>query len=192
MPGARDTRWRGMTHRARRGARWGAWPGAAALATALVAVFAGATDTRAATPVTQPQRFISLGFMAGEPSGGTFRMISPAHTMHAWEMGLGWSTAGDSGLDFHAQHQWHLAMVTHSQKGATTFYLGAGGRVKQVDGTRIGVRGALGFNYVAGFKHRSWEAFFELAPIVDVTPDTDTWRDAMVGVRWFVPGGTGR
>jgi hypothetical protein len=100
--------------------------------------------------------------------------------------------AGDNGLDFHAQHQWHLATVTRSEKGATTFYLSAGGRVKQVDGTRIGLRGSVGFNYLAGFKPRSWEAYIELAPIVDLTPDNDTWLDAIVGVRWFIPGGTGR
>jgi len=162
------------------------------LGAALGAALAGAPDALAARPVTQPQRFISLGFMAGEPSGGTFKMISPSHPTHAWETGLGWSTAGDNGLDFHAQFQWHLATVTRSEKGATTFYLGAGGRVKQVDGTRIGVRGAVGFNYLAGMKPRSWEAYIELAPIVDLTPDNDTWLSGIMGVRWFIPGGTGR
>jgi len=174
-----------------RGAR-GATRPTLLLGAALVAALAGAPGALAAPPVTQPQRLISIGFMAGEPSGGTFRMINPLHPTHAWEVGLGWSMAGDNGLDFHAQHQWHLATVTRSEKGATTFYIGAGGRVKQVDGTRIGVRGAVGFNYLAGMKPRSWEAYIELAPIVDLTPDNDTWLDAILGVRWFIPGGTGR
>jgi len=165
---------------------------AAALALVLGAALAGPSATLAATPVSRPQRIISVGFMAGEPSGGTVRVMSPAHPTRAWEMGLGWSMAGDSGVDFHAQHQWHVATVTHSERGATAFYLGAGARVKHVDGTRIGLRGALGFNYLAGRRPRSWEAYLELAPIVDLTPDNDTWLNAIIGVRWFIPGGTGR
>jgi hypothetical protein len=165
-------------------------PAALAAPPAMLAAASGAPASP--VPVTRPQRLIAIGFTAGEPSGGTVRMISPTHPTRAWEMGLGWSMAGDNGLDFHAQHQWHLATVTGSEKGATTFYLGAGGRVKQVDGTRIGVRGALGFNYLAGRKPRSWEAYFELAPVLDLTPDNDAWLNAIIGVRWFVPGGTGR
>ena len=119
-------------------------------------------------------------------------MVSPKHPTHAWEMGLGWSMAGEDGLQFHAQHQWHLATITRTSKGESTFYVGAGGRVKQVEGTRIGVRAALGLNWVAGRRPRSWEAFLEVAPTLDLTPDNDAWVNAMIGMRWYVPGGTGR
>lgn len=174
-----------------RGARGAALP-PLLLGMALGVAFVAAPEALAARPVAPPQRQMSLGFMAGEPSGGTFKMINPIYPAHAWEAGIGWSMAGDNGLDVHAQHQWHWATASRSERGATTFYLGAGGRVKQVDGTRIGVRGAVGFNYLAGMRPRSWEAYIELAPIVDLTPDNDTWLDAIIGVRWFIPGGTGR
>jgi hypothetical protein len=167
---------------------------AAALSSALALLLQAAlvAPASAAPPVTNPQRAISIGFMAGEPTGGTMRMVSPIHATHAWEMGLGWSFAGEDGLQFHAQHQWHLFEFSRSDRGVSTFYIGAGGRVKQVEGTRLGVRGSVGVNFLAGRKARAWESFFELAPTLDLTPDNHTWLNAMVGVRWFIPGATGR
>ena len=43
--------------------------------------------------------------------------------------------------------------------GIGTFYLGLGGRVKAVEGTRLGVRGSIGVNYAAPKRARRWEAF---------------------------------
>jgi hypothetical protein len=140
-----------------------------------------------AQPVTGPPRVMALGVFVGEPSGVSLRMINPDHPRDAWEIGLGWSVAGTDALDFHAQHQWHLVELSNTPERLVTFYLGAGGRVKNADGTVFSLRGALGVNYMHPKKARRWEMFFELAPILDVTPDTDVWLNAMVGMRWFLP-----
>lgn len=159
-----------------------------------VIVMAGAlllavAPARAGTQSTVERR-TALGFMAGEPSGVTLRVMSPANEKHAWEMGLGWSMAKENAMEFHAQHQWHLATLSDTAHGVGTFYIGAGGRVKQIDGTRFGARGSVGVQWMAPRSRHSREAFFEIAPIVDLTPDHDFSLSATVGMRWFLTVGT--
>jgi hypothetical protein len=163
-------------------------PFAPALARAILAgaiLAAAAAPALAGTPPT-PERRTALGFMAGEPTGITLRVMGPVHWNHAWEMGLGWSMANENAMEFHAQHQWHLATLSDSVRGVGTFYIGAGGRVKQIDGTRFGARGAVGFLWFTPKSQRTHEAFFEIAPILDLTPDRDLSLSATVGMRWFL------
>ncbi len=148
-----------------------------------------AAPALAGTPPTMDRR-TALGFMAGEPTGVTLRVMSPGNWKHAWEMGLGWSMENENALAFHAQHQWHLATFTDTVRGVGTFYIGAGGRVKQIDGTRFGARGSIGLNWLAPKSPHTREAFFEVAPIVDLTPDRDFTINAFVGMRWFLAIGT--
>ena len=148
-----------------------------------------AAPALAGTPPTMDRR-TSLGFMAGEPTGVTLRVMSPANWKHAWEMGLAWSMENENAMDFHAQHQWHLATLSDSVRGVGTFYIGAGGRVKQIDGTRFGARASFGLNWLAPKSPHTREAFFEVAPIVDLTPDHDFTINAFVGMRWYVAIGT--
>ena len=158
-------------------------------AVALVIALAAPADALAGTPPTMDRR-TALGFMAGEPTGVTLRVMSPSSWKRAWEMGLGWSMAVENGMEFHAQHQWHVATLSDTVRGVGTFYLGAGGRVKHIDGTRFGARGAVGFQWVAPKSPRTREAFLEIAPILDLTPDHDFSLSATVGMRWFVSIGT--
>ena len=153
-------------------------------ALALVFSLATAAGPALAQPATREQ-VMSIGPMLGEPSGVSFKFINQGRADIAWEAGLGWSQAGDDGLQFHAQHQWHVYEMKNTDKGIMTFYLGLGGRVKAVDGTRFGVRGSVGINYAAPRSPCRWEAFLELAPIVDVTPDTHTFLNAVAGARFF-------
>ena len=153
------------------------------------AILLAIVPASAGTPPTAERR-TAIGFMAGEPSGVTLRVMSPANEKHAWEMGLGWSMANENAMEFHAQHQWHLATLSDTAHGVGTFYIGAGGRVKQIDGTRFGARGSVGVQWMAPRSRHSREAFFEIAPIVDLTPDNDFSLGAFVGMRWFLTVGT--
>jgi hypothetical protein len=160
---------------------------------ALLATLGFAAPAAALAPVEAPpgparQRVLSVGGWAGEPLlGVSVKMLTSHELLDAWEAGFGWSEAGDDGWQFHAQRQWHLKELHKSPRGVFTFYLGAGGRVKQADGTRFGVRGSTGLNYVFPAVERRWEAFFEVAPVVDVTPDVHTFVNAEVGLRYFLP-----
>ena len=150
----------------------------------------GATSPALAGTEPTIERRTSLGFMAGEPSGVTLRVMSPASWKRSWEMGLGWSMANENALDFHAQHQWHLATLSDTVRGVGTFYIGAGGRVKHIDGTRFGARASIGVLWMAPKSPRTREAFFEVAPILDLTPDHDVSFSAFAGMRWFLSIGT--
>jgi hypothetical protein len=156
------------------------------LVVAALALFLPLADAPLLAQTAPREKLISIGPMVGQPSGVTFKMFNQSRNELAWEAGLGWSQSGQDGLQFHAQHQWHLYEMKNTVKGIRTFYLGIGGRVKAVDGTRFGVRGSVGINYAAPKYQRRWEAFLELAPIVDVTPDTTTFLDAVTGFRFFV------
>jgi len=160
---------------------------------ALLATVACAAPAAALAPVEAPpgparQRVLSVGGWAGEPLlGVSVKMLTSHELLDAWEAGFGWSAAADDGWQFHAQRQWHLKELHKSPRGVFTWYLGAGGRVKQADGTRFGLRGSTGFNYVFPAVERRWEAFFEVAPIVDITPDVHSFVNAEVGLRYFLP-----
>ncbi|HEV8201326.1 MAG TPA: hypothetical protein VGS03_15015 [Candidatus Polarisedimenticolia bacterium] len=159
----------------------------------LLAMLAFPVPAGALAPVEAPpgparQRVLSVGGSAGEPVLGlTVKMLTSHELQDAWEAGFGWSQVADDGWEFHAQRQWHLKELHKSPRGVFTWYLGAGGRVKQADGTRFGVRGSTGLNYVFPAVERRWEAFFEVAPIVDITPDVHTFGSASVGLRYFLP-----
>jgi hypothetical protein len=155
-----------------------------------------ATPARALAPVEVPpgparQRVLSVGGWAGEPALGlSVKMLTSHELLDAWEAGFGWSQAAEDGWQFHGQRQWHLTTLRKTPQGVLTFYLGAGGRVKHAEGTRFGVRGSAGFNYVFPNVERRWEAFFEVAPIVDITPDVHTFVNAEIGLRYFLPSPT--
>jgi hypothetical protein len=137
------------------------------------------------------QRTLSIGGYVGEPLVGvTVKMLTSHELTDAWEMGLGWSKAGDDGLQFHVQRQWHLVTLHASKSQVATFYLGAGGRVKEAESTQFGVRGAVGFNWVFPRAPRRREAFFEAAPIVDLTPEVHTFVNLEAGFRFFLPLGS--
>jgi hypothetical protein len=162
---------------------------ACALIWAWLAVpFAGSAWAQSASSSTTPapQRYFSIGPMLGEPTGVTVKLFNPSRPGGAWEAGVGWSQAGSDGVEAYAQHQWHLYELKNTPSGVTTFYLGLGGRVKDCDGTRFGVRGSIGLNYAAPKRPRKWESFLEVAPIVDVTPDRHTFVNVTAGIRWYL------
>ena len=162
-------------------------------AAACAAMLAFAAPAAALAPVEAPpaparQRVLSAGGFTGEPVlGVTVKMLTSHELLDAWEAGFGWSHAAADGWQFHAQRQWHLKELRKSPQGVLTFYLGAGGRVKQAEGTRFGVRGSAGFNWVLPAVERRWEMFLEVAPIVDVTPDIHSFVNAEIGLRYFLP-----
>jgi hypothetical protein len=152
---------------------------------------APAGPTQAEIDAMAHQRTLSIGGYVGEPLlGVTVKMLTSHELSDAWEIGLGWSRAGDDGLQFHAQRQWHLVTLHESSKQVGTFYIGAGGRVKEAESTQFGVRGSVGVNWVFGRAPRRHEAFFEAAPIVDLTPDVHTFVNVEAGWRFFLPMGS--
>lgn len=88
----------------------------------------------------------------------------------------------------------HIDYLTHDfsrfalDEGAMAFYYGFGARMKEKEeedsDTRMGMRIPFGLAYYT--VGAPFEIFGELAPRLDVTPDTDFGLDVMIGIRYRI------
>jgi len=81
-------------------------------------------------------------------------------------------------------------IVPESTSGKVPVYYGLGARVKfkddnghHDDKAAFGIRVPLGIGYL--FAEAPFDLFAEIAPILDLTPDTDLEINAAVGVRFY-------
>ena len=75
--------------------------------------------------------------------------------------------------------------MTTVEKGELPVYFGLGGRVvfREKHDDKVGIRFPLGINYI--FDNAPFDAFLEIVPILDLTPDTDFDLEAAIGIRYF-------
>ena len=141
----------------------------------------------------QPQSYgqswdkrIGLGFMVGEPTGLSGKLW--INDMLAIDATTGVSFYEKTGFSTHADVLWNLYDCP-AGAGHTSFYIGVGPRIKVEDRNNdddvwFGFRFPIGVSYM--FDDKPMEVFFEVGPIVDVTPDTRGSFTAALGVRyWF-------
>ncbi|MBN1294149.1 MAG: hypothetical protein JXB48_20105 [Candidatus Latescibacteria bacterium] len=127
-----------------------------------------------------------FGFILGEPTG--FSMKTMLNEDVALDIGTGWSFGKESHFHMHADllhHNWDL-LQDHFRitEGQLPIYYGIGGRIKLGDETKAGVRLVVGISYL--FEDSPLDAFFEIAPIMDVAPKTKLTGNAALGLRyWF-------
>lgn len=124
-----------------------------------------------------------LGIMLGEPSGLSGKLWSGEK--NAFDFGLAWSTSKNSGMAFHADYVWHKIDMVNVEKGALPFYYGIGVRYRDRDNSdgNIGVRVPFGLDYL--FAQSAFDVFFEIVPILDLSPDTDFDINVAIGGRYF-------
>ena len=124
-----------------------------------------------------------LGLMAGEPSGLSAKLWSSEKT--AFDFGLAWSSKNDATMAIHADYVWHRFDKIDVDQGALPFYYGIGVRFRgnDVADDFIGVRFPLGLDYL--FANSAFDVFIEVAPVLDLTPDTDIDINAALGGRFF-------
>jgi hypothetical protein len=125
-----------------------------------------------------------LGMMIGEPTGVSFKhWTSPKN---AFDVGLAWSFAGrgDDEIQVHADYLWHTPLKSaDAALRRTNFYIGVGGRVRFENDTRFGARVPLGFSHF--IKDTPLDVFFEVAPIMDLAPETEVSANGGLGLRYF-------
>ncbi len=127
-----------------------------------------------------------LGIMLGEPTG-----ISAKHWLTgstAIDGGMAWSFADETRMHVHCDWLMHnfsiLADEFDIDKGKMPLYYGIGGRLKFDDDTRAGVRFVIGVAYM--FEKAPFDMFFEIAPVMDIAPETELAGNAFLGGRfWF-------
>lgn len=122
-----------------------------------------------------------IGLMIGDPTGVTFKSWTSSKT--AFDLGAAWSLEGTGGISIHGDHLWHSWFDVN--QGNFAFYYGIGARARFIENedSSIGVRIPLGVNYL--FEEAPLDLFVEIAPIVDLIPDTDANGDGAIGIRYY-------
>ena len=143
--------------------------------------------TAAASAHAQQNYTTGIGIVLGEPTGIDFKHYT-SRTM-AIDGAMAWSFTDESSFHLHIDALWHNFDVLSREfavtKGTLPLYFGIGGRVRfDNDETRIGIRFPLGISYM--FEDAPIDIFFEIAPIMDLAPETELQGNAGFGFRyWF-------
>ena len=122
-----------------------------------------------------------LGIILGEPTGVSFK--SWVGRREAFDVAVAWSFEGEGAIHIHADYLFHNFRLFHIEKGDLVLYYGIGARVKTVHKTQVGVRIPLGLSYL--FEKDPVEIFFELGPIMNLTPKTLFRMTTGIGVRYY-------
>lgn len=124
-----------------------------------------------------------VGILIGEPTGICMKYFTTE--TRAWTAAAAWSLSGnDKGAHFYADHLFHLSELASWEGGRSPFYAGIGGRVVFRNKTTAGVRIPVGMAWV--FDEAPFDIFLEVAPVMDLLPDTDFSVAGGFGARfWF-------
>lgn len=134
---------------------------------------------------------IGLGLMVGEPTGLSFKAWTSETT--AFDAGLAWSFGRYDAVNIHADYLWHHFGIFGDEinKGQLPVYYGIGGRIIFADdypdpgdsNAVLGARVPVGINYL--FEDSPIGLFLEIAPIVNIIPETDFDLDSSLGIRYY-------
>ena len=135
-----------------------------------------------AAPAAAQSNGVGLGFVFGEPTGVSAKMWSGPSTAIAG--GLAWSLADEGATNVYGDFLWHsFGLFDLGNEGLLPLYFGVGGRLQFEEDTRFGIRGVVGLDYI--FPASPIDAFLELVPLLDISPDEDFSLTAAIGVRYF-------
>jgi len=126
-------------------------------------------------------RGFGLGFILGEPTGFSFKHWLSG--TNAIDGGAAWSFGDKGYFHLHVDYLFHKYNLIKVEKGRLPLYYGVGGRIGFARTTRVGVRGVVGLNY--HFQDAPFDAFMELAPILDIVPATRFTLNGGIGMRFF-------
>jgi len=121
-----------------------------------------------------------LGVILGEPTGISFKTWQSDRT--AIDAALAWSFGDNGSVHLHADYLRHNWLDV--DRGSLAFYYGLGGRVKFADDSRLGARIPVGLQYL--FPDTRLSMFFEVAPILDLIPETSFGVNGGIGVRILI------
>ena len=124
-----------------------------------------------------------IGVIAGEPTGISLKyMLSDEHGI---DLGAGWETTGDNEFHLHGDYLFHLNDLINVNQGLLPVYVGLGARWlnREDRDDKFGMRIPAGVVYV--LENLPLAAFGEVAPVLNLTPDTDFDLEGGVGIRFF-------
>ncbi len=160
----------------------------------LLTILLAAFITISFTTITHAQdaeKDLGIGVMVGEPTGLSLK--SWINEENAFDVGLAWSLGRYDAVNIHADYLWHSYDVFDDvEEGSLPLYYGVGGRIVFSDdypdpgdsNVVIGIRGPVGINYL--FEESPIGLFLEIAPILNLTPETDFDLDGALGIRLYL------
>lgn len=130
--------------------------------------------------MTQAHEF-GMGAIMGDPTGLNAKVWTGYST--AVDFAAAWSIDSRNSFNFHMDYLFHDYGVFNVTKGKLPLYYGIGGRFRDAADSHVGVRFPIGVNYL--FARSPLDVFFEVAPVMDLTPKTDFDLDAGIGMRFY-------
>ncbi len=130
---------------------------------------------------------VGLGIVAGEPTGLSLKVWS--NSRQAFDLAAGWSLGDGDWVYLHGDFLLHSYAledeIEEDFEGRLPFYYGIGARVllSEDHDSRFGVRIPLGLDYI--FSDGRFDIFLEVAPVLDLVPETDLDLAGGIGVRYY-------
>lgn len=131
-------------------------------------------------PVWADGNILGAGIILGEPTGICVKLW--LGKVMALDAAFAWSFKKDYFL-IHADYLFHFLDPFKIPKGHIAFYAGIGGKVILADQLKAGVRVPLGITYI--FEKIPLDIFLEIAPTLELIPETDFSFDGAIGVRYY-------
>lgn len=122
-----------------------------------------------------------LGIILGEPTGISGKQWLTQNT--AVDGAAAWNFGNGGYLHLHADYLIHNYDVFTVKEGRLPLYFGVGGRIGFGDDVLFGLRGVVGVAYQ--FSGAPFDAFLEIAPIMDLVPGTKFHVHGGIGARFY-------
>jgi hypothetical protein len=119
---------------------------------------------------------LGLGVILGEPTGLSGKLWLRGNTAIAGA--AAWSFIDEVAV------QSHVDILLHSFRGGIRPHYGVGVRVRLEEDRKAGVRFPLGLTYI--FEELPFDFFIEVAPIVDLAPETEFVVNGAIGFRYYI------
>ena len=123
-----------------------------------------------------------LGILLGQPSAISAKLWTTSST--AFDFGLGYSFESQNRVHIHADYLFHVKNIFNTTENISLYY-GPGARLKlyENDDSRFGVRFDVGLVWIP--RNTPIDVFLEIAPILDIIPETSFAMNGGIGVRYF-------
>ena len=128
----------------------------------------------------QQKGVFGLGFIIGNPTGIGMKFWT--EETNAVEIALGWKKKE---TELHADYLWHDFDLLPVENGRLpVFYgVGIGLKLKEKEDDEIGIRTIAGLEYL--FDTVPFDFFLEIAPMLQLTPESKVKVEVALGFRFF-------
>lgn len=123
-----------------------------------------------------------IGIIAGKPTGLSAKYWTTSST--AFDFGLGYSFEKNSRMYLHTDYLFHSKNIFNSAENFSLYY-GPGARLRLVEygSSRLGIRFDVGIVWIP--RNAPVDVFFEIAPLMDIIPETTFSLNGGIGVRFY-------